>query len=345
MAFDSLRAFVERLEAEGELLRVTAPVSPHLEITEIADRQCKAPGGGKALLFEQVEGSRFPVLINAFGSFRRLALAFGGRTPDELAGELAELLRPRAPAGLLDKLKELPGLARLAGLLPKHVRRGAGQEVVWEGEQADLGALPVLHCWPGDGGRFITLPQVYTKDPDSGVQNCGMYRLQLFSARETGMHWHPHHDGAAIYRKYEQRGARMEAAVALGGDPALTYAATAPLPAGFDELILAGYLRDKPVELVRCRTVDLHVPADADFILEGYVDPGERRREGPFGDHTGYYSLAGDRRGPPADGGRLPGKGHGAALPASVADAVSGDPGPQPAALRRLSQLRLRAHP
>ncbi|HHW13338.1 MAG TPA: menaquinone biosynthesis decarboxylase, partial [Firmicutes bacterium] len=225
----------------------------------------------------------------------RMALALGVERLDEVAEEirglldLADLAGPQS-GGLLGKLKALPKLAELANLFPRHVSSGPCQEVVQD--QVDLFRLPVLQCWPGDAGRFITLPLVFTRDPATGRRNVGMYRLQLFDGRTTGMHWHIHKDGAANHRRAEAEGKRLEVAVALGGDPALTYAATAPLPRGVDERLFAGFLRKKPVELVKCKTVDLEVPAEAEIILEGYVDPQERRTEGPFGDHTGYYSLA-----------------------------------------------------
>ncbi|MGE5553369.1 MAG: menaquinone biosynthesis decarboxylase [Betaproteobacteria bacterium] len=293
MAYRDLRHFLGVLEEQGELRRIKAEVDPVLEITEITDRISKA--GGPALLFEKVKGSAMPVVTNAFGSERRMALALGVERLDEIADEirglldLADLAGPES-GGLLGKLKALPKLAELANLFPKHVGSGPCQEVVHA--EPDLSLLPVLQCWPGDAGRFITLPLVFTKDPATGRRNCGMYRLQVYDRRTTGMHWHIHKDGAANYRRAEAEGNRLEVAVALGGDPALTYAATAPLPRGVDELLFAGFLRKKPVELVKCQTVDLEVPAAAEIILEGYVDPRERRVEGPFGDHTGYYSLA-----------------------------------------------------
>lgn len=293
MAYRDLRHFLSVLEGQGELKRVKAEVDPVLEITEITDRVSKA--GGPALLFERVKGSNMPVLTNAYGSERRMALALGVERLDEVGEEirglldLADLAGPQS-GGLLGKLKALPKLTELANLFPRHVASGPCQEMVQN--PVDLFRLPVLHCWPGDAGRFVTLPMVFTKDPATGRRNIGMYRLQLFDERTTGMHWHIHKDGAANYRRAEAEGKRFEAAVALGGDPALTYAATAPLPKGVDELLFAGFLRKKPVELVKCQTVDLEVPADSEIVLEGYVDPKERRTEGPFGDHTGYYSLA-----------------------------------------------------
>ncbi|MGH7739796.1 MAG: menaquinone biosynthesis decarboxylase [bacterium] len=292
MAFESLNAFIDLLEKKGELLRISEEVDPVLEITAIVDRVSKSPDGGKALLFEKPKGSAYPLLINAFGSRRRMAWALGVEDVEEHAQSIREMLDMKPPKGLVEKLKFLPKLAEMAKFPPAEVSKGACQEVVEK--QVDLSALPVLQCWPQDGGRYITLPLVYTQDPETGVRNIGLYRLQIHDAQTTGMHWQVHHGGAAHHRKAEKMGKRLEVAVALGGDPALTYAATAPLPEGIDELLFAGFLRKKPVQLVKCKTVDLWVNADADFVLEGYVEPGERRREGPFGDHTGYYSLADD---------------------------------------------------
>lgn len=284
-----LREFIALLEREGELVRVRAEVDPYLEMAEIARRASRAHG--PALLFERPKrpagaaGPPVPVLMNQFGSFRRLELAFGAPL-DELAARVAALLELEMPAGLVGKVRALGQLRELASYAPRRVRRGAFQEVVVE--PPDLGRLPVLTTWPGDGGPFITLPVVVTKDPQ-GRLNAGMYRLQVFDARTTGMHWHVHHDGAANFRAAS---GRLEVAVALGTDPVVTYAATAPLPPGVSEFLFAGFLRGRPVELAPCATVDLEVPAEAEIVLEGYVEKGETRREGPFGDHTGYYSLA-----------------------------------------------------
>jgi len=290
MAFRSLREFVEKLEAEGELRRVEAEISPRLEITEYTDRVCKA--GGPALLFTNVTGAEWPVLMNAFGSMRRMAMALGVDEVESVAREIEALLAKQPPTTLRDKVRVLLELFHLSRYAPRTVKTGPCKEVV---ERApDLGALPVLTCWPQDGGPFITLPMVFTRHPETGQRNVGMYRMQVYGPRETGMHWHVHKVGAEHYRRTEARGERMPVAVALGGDPAMTYAATAPLPEAVDEVYFAGFLRKKGVELVRCETSELEVPADADFVLEGYVEPGERRREGPFGDHTGYYSLADD---------------------------------------------------
>ncbi len=296
MAYDSLADFVKALEGAGELKRVKVPVSPELEIAEVADRTVKR--GGPALLFEKVRGPggepySMPLLINAFASRKRMALALGVEDVEELAGELSRVLRLEVPQGILAKVRMLPRLARLASFAPRIVKEGPCQEVVEERDPS-LAILPALKCWPGDGGPFITMPQVYTKHPLTGRRNVGMYRMQIFDERTAGLHMHLHHDGAIHARAYAERGERMEVAVAIGGDPALSYAATAPLPHGIDELSLAGLLRRRRVELVPCRKVKLEVPAGADIVLEGYVEPGERRREGPFGDHTGFYSPADD---------------------------------------------------
>jgi len=294
-AFRDLRDFLSRLEAEGELLRVKAEVSPELEITEITDRMSKSPGGGKALLFERVEGSGFPVLTNAFGSGERMSMALGAQDLDALGARVSGLLDMRPPATFRQKAALLPELLSLSKCLPRvrRMSRPPCQEVVLEGDDVDLGLLPALKCWPQDGGRFITLPVVFTKSLE-GKRNAGMYRMQLFDRRTTGMHWHVHKDGSHYFDGYRRAGKRMEVAVAIGTDPAVTYAATAPMPQGLDEMLLAGFVRGSPVDLVKCRTVDLEVPATAEFVLEGYVDPEERRTEGPFGDHTGYYSLPGE---------------------------------------------------
>ncbi len=286
-----LRAFISLLEREGELARVRPEVDPYLEMAEIADRASKA--GGPALLFErpkQPAGAAAPagpVLMNQLGSYRRLELALGAPL-DDLAARISGLVDLQVPSGLVGKVKALGQLKELASFGPKVVKKGAFREVVVE--PPDLSRLPVLTTWPGDGGPFITLPIVVTKDRQ-GRRNAGMYRLQVYDAQTTGMHWHIHHDGAANFREAD---GRLEVAVALGTDPAVTYAATAPLPPGISEFMFAGFLRGQPVELAPCATVDLEVPADAEIVLEGYVDKDERRREGPFGDHTGYYSLADD---------------------------------------------------
>jgi 4-hydroxy-3-polyprenylbenzoate decarboxylase len=290
MSYSSLSDFVEFLEKKGELVRIQDEVDSVLEITAIVDKVSKSPGGGKALLFEKPKGSSYPLLINTFGSYQRMSWALGVEDLEEHAASIQELLELKPPKGFVDKLRFLPKLADIAKFPPTEVSKGACQEVVEK--DPDLLSLPVLKCWPQDGGRFITFPLVYTQDPDTRIRNIGMYRMQVFDGKTTGMHWQVHHGGAGHYRKAEKMGKRLEVAVALGGDPALTYSATAPLPEGIDELLFAGFLRKKPVELVKCKTIDLMVHADADFVLEGHVEPGERRTEGPFGDHTGYYSLA-----------------------------------------------------
>lgn len=295
MSFPTWPAFLAELERRGDLVRVSHEVDPVLEITEIADRCVKH--GGPALLFERPKGAAYPLSINTFGAERRVNLAFGVAGIDELAGELERLLALPQAAGRMSLGEKLRAAIEAAGLLgklkPRIVREARCQEVVLT-DDADLTRLPVLQCWPLDGGRFITLPLVFTRDRRTGARNCGMYRMQVYDARTTGMHWHLHKGTSRSYQDYEEAGERMEVAVALGGDPILTYAATAPLPDGIDEMMLAAFIRRRPVEMVRCRTVDLEVPASAEFVLEGYVAPGERRREGPFGDHTGFYSLADD---------------------------------------------------
>jgi 4-hydroxy-3-polyprenylbenzoate decarboxylase len=289
LAYRDLRGFISALEHRNLLQRVKVEVDPILEITEITDRVSKA--GGPALLFENVKGSSYPVLINAFGSFERMALALDVDNLDAIGKRISELLAIQdMPGALWDKVKLLPRLAEIGSWAPKLVKKAPCQEVVHH-DDATLDIFPVLKCWPGDGGRYITLPLVFTKDPSIGTRNLGMYRLQLFDGRTTGMHWHIHKNGAENYRKHQQIGRRMDVAVALGGDPATIYAATAPLPHGIDEILFAGFLRRQPVEMVKCVTVDLEVPAQSEIVLEGYVDLNEERLEGPFGDHTGYYSL------------------------------------------------------
>lgn len=288
MAYQGLGDFISALERAGELKRIAKPVSAELEITEITDRVSKA--GGPALLFEKVEGHSAPLLINAFGSNKRMAMALGVEDIEEIAREIEELIQMPLPTGIIDKLKMIPKVARFAKYPPKTVSSGPCQEVVVD--SPSLSFLPILKCWPQDGGRFITLPMVFTKSLSTGRRNCGMYRMHVYDERTTGMHWHIHHDGARHFREYQEAGQRMEVAVSLGGDPAITYAATAPMPADVDEMLFAGFLRKQPVEMVKCKTVDLMVPSDAEIVLEGYVDPTEERIEGPFGDHTGYYSLA-----------------------------------------------------
>ncbi|MBS2019185.1 MAG: menaquinone biosynthesis decarboxylase [Deltaproteobacteria bacterium] len=289
MAYDGLRAFVHALEQRGELVRITRAVDPHLELAEIADRTMKS--GGPALLFENVKGSRFPLLINAYGSRKRMSRALGVDDLEVHAKAIAELVHTRAPKTARELADMAGKLPALASAVPRKVGSARCQDVVLVGDEVDLEALPVMTTWPKDGGPFFTLPNVITKDPDTGARNIGMYRMQRIDRRSTGMHWQVHKTGARHFRRAKELGRRLEVAVAFGGDPALTYAATAPLPDGIDEWMFAGFLRGKPVEYVRCKTVDLEVPACADFVLEGYVDPSEDLfAEGPFGDHTGYYT-------------------------------------------------------
>jgi 4-hydroxy-3-polyprenylbenzoate decarboxylase len=290
MVFKDVGDWIRRLEEAGELKRIKEPLSPHLEMTEVADRAIKA--GGPALLFENPAGYDMPVLMNAFGSVRRMCMVLGTDTLDEAGQEILDFIEAEMPKGLIKKLKMLPKLKRLADIFPRSVSRAPCQEVVLKGDDVDLTKFPVLKCWPQDGGPFITLPVVITHHPETGIRNVGMYRMQVFDERTTGMHWHPHKDSAHHYRVAERRGERLPVAVAIGPDPMTTFAASAPLPEGIDEFLFAGFLGRKPVEVVRCITSDLEVPANSHIVLEGYVEPGERRVEGPFGDHTGYYSLA-----------------------------------------------------
>jgi 4-hydroxy-3-polyprenylbenzoate decarboxylase len=292
MAYRNLSAFLQALEEAGELARVGTEVSPELEIAEIADRSVKS--GGPALLFENVRGSEIPVAINLFASRRRMQMALEIASYEEWDERLEFYLDPKPPEGMLDKLRALPRVTELASLFPKTVRSAACQEIVETGDGVDLSRLPILKCWPQDAGRFITMPLVITRDPVTSRTNVGMYRMQVFDARTTGMHWQKHKDGAGQARGYERSGRRMEVAAALGADPATVFSAVAPLPPGISEFLFAGFLRGGPVPLVPARTVDLLVPAEAEIVLEGYVDPGERRVEGPFGDHTGFYSLEDD---------------------------------------------------
>jgi len=304
MAFDGFGAFVQSLENAGELKRIREPLATELEITELADREMKSPGGGKALLIEKptVNGaiSPFPLAINTMGSHRRMALSLGAPSVERVAQEMAALIQAKPPSGFSEAIKLLGTALDLRHARPKTVSRGRCQEVVYRQDQLasapspcpTLLNLPILKCWPLDAGRFITLPCVVTKDPDTGARNVGMYRIQIFDSETTGMHWQLQKVAARHGRRYYETGERMPVSIFLGGDPVFTFCATAPLPDGLDEFLLAGYLRKKSVELVKCVTNDLEVPADADFVIEGFVDPKEPlRTEGPFGDHTGYYSL------------------------------------------------------
>ncbi len=290
----SLRKFIDELERCGELIRVAAPVSTEEEITEIVDRVSKSEGGGKALLFESCGGD-FPVLVNAMGSERRMAMVARVERLEQLTERIDSVLRDATTPldSFWDKLKMLPLASEVAQWLPrKSSSRGACQEVQLLGDDARLSLLPILKCWGYDGGRFITLPMVNTIDPDSGKRNVGMYRMQVLDDHTTGMHWHIHKTGARHYEAYRRRGEIMPISVALGGDLAYTFAATAPMPDNLDEYLLAGFMRSKSVKLVKCITNDIYVPEDCDFVIEGYVDPAEDKVvEGPFGDHTGFYSL------------------------------------------------------
>ena len=292
--YKSLGEFIGRLEREGELLRIKTRVSSDLEIAEITDRMAKSSGGGKALLFEKTD-REFPVLTNMMGSDRRMAMALGVESLDDIGRRIDSLLHEATSPKerLADKLKVLPLLSEMARWFPKKsTRRGECQQVILRGDDADINRLPILKSWGCDGGRFVTLPMVNTVDPETGIRNVGMYRMQVFDSRTTGMHWHIHKTGARHYDAYRRLGRRMPVAVALGGDPVYTYCATAPMPDNMDEYLLAGFLRRKAVKLVRCMTCDLYVPSDCDFVIEGYVDPSEEKVvEGAFGDHTGFYSL------------------------------------------------------
>ena len=287
-----LNDFIADLDARGLLRRVREPVNPDLEIAAVTDLACKSPGGGPALLFERPTGHDIPVASNLFGSLDRMCLALGVPSLDHLAREIDELMTPRVPSGLLDAVRMLPVVSRLSDLMPRTVRDAPCHEVIRR--DGTLDEFPILRCWPEDGGRYVTFPLVITKDPETGVRNIGAYRMQVYDGRTTGMHWQRHKGGAQHYRVAERLGRRLEVAVALSPAPVLAYSATAPMPEGLDELLLAGFLGRRRVDLVKAVTVDLEVPASAHIVLEGYVEPGERRREGPFGDHTGFYSLADD---------------------------------------------------
>ena len=302
--YNSLRDFLARLEGEGELIKIKEKVSPILEITEITDRVCKSGDGGKAILFENVDGSDpqlnnsgtgVPVLINAFGSKKRMAMALGVDNIEEIVRDIQELIELKPPQNLIEKIKFLPRLFEISHYPPKLISGKAPcHEVVLTDDEIDLFKFPILKCWPLDGGRFITLPAVFTKSLKSGKRNVGMYRMQVYDKKTTGMHWHIHKDGASHYDEYKKAGKKMELAVVIGTDPVVTYSATAPLPYGVDELLFAGMIRKKGIELVKCKTINMEVPATAEIVLEGYVEPDELKEEGPFGDHTGYYSLKGD---------------------------------------------------
>jgi 4-hydroxy-3-polyprenylbenzoate decarboxylase len=306
MAYRSFRQFLDALEAAGELKRVTVPVDTDLLIAEWADREMKSPGGGKALLFEKplIAGreSRFPVAINTMGSRKRIAMALGRDNVDEIADQIQLILKSKPPTDLREGWNLLKQGINLLHARPTKVKTAACQDVVHLIDSStassqpglSLNDLPILKCWPKDGGRFITLPNVHTRDPETGARNIGVYRMQVYDDRLTGMHWQVHKVGARHGKSYYERGEKMPVAVTLGGDPVYTFAATAPLPDGLDEIIFAGFLRRKAIEMVKCKTVDLEVPADVDFVLEGFVQPGETRPEGPFGDHTGFYTAVED---------------------------------------------------
>jgi len=309
VGYADLREFVRRLEKEGELRRVKAEVDPVLEITEVIQRlrqiAMEAPSGniapnpnalGPALLFEKPKGSRYPLLINAFGSVRRMALAFEVEDLGQVAARIRGFLDMQTPQGLLDKLKMLPKLAELGSFLPKQVKDGPCKEVVHQRGDVNLFDFPILKCWPQDGGRFITFPLVFTKNPDTGKRNVGMYRMQVYDERTTGMHWQTQKHGAEHFRRARAANpeGRIPVSVAIGSDPATTLGGILPIPPDLDEMMFSGFLRRDPVELVKCETNDLEVPANAEIVLEGYVNLNEMRTEGPFGDHTGFYSLEGE---------------------------------------------------
>lgn len=289
MAYTDLREFISALEKAGELKRIPFEVDPHLEISEFADRSVK--NNGPAFLFEKPKGYSAPVLINAFASTRRMEIALQVDKFQEVADRISEYLQMRMPEGIIGKLSMLPKLAEMGAFFPKIVSSGPCQEVVLK-DNFSLKDIPVLTCWPGDGGPFITFPMVFTKNPETGKRNCGMYRMQVYDERTTGMHWQTHKQGAEHYRRRFKEGEkRMDVAVAIGADPAALFSAILPLPPDLDEMMIAGFLRRKPVEMVKCQTNDIEVPAQAEYVLEGYVELGETRIEGPFGDHTGFYSL------------------------------------------------------
>jgi 4-hydroxy-3-polyprenylbenzoate decarboxylase len=299
VATDTLGEFVQQLEAAGELVRVREAVSLNLEITELADRMMKSPGGGKALLFEHpvlMDGSRseFPVGINLFGSMRRICMAMGVDTLDEIGARITEMLQMKPPEGVLAKLALLPRLLEL-GRFPPRTSSGKArcQDIVWRGADVDLNRLPLMKCWPEDGGAYITVPMVVTRDPKRGIRNVGMYRIMQTGRDTLAMHWQRHKVGAAHWREMADRGETMPVCIAIGADPPSMYSASAPLPPTIDEFLFAGFLRRRPVQLTKAVTCDLEVPAESDFVLEGYIDPREALvTEGPFGDHTGFYSLA-----------------------------------------------------
>ena len=290
--YSGLGDFIQLLDREGELKRISVEIDPVLEVSEITDRVSKEMG--PALLFENVKGSRYPLLINAFGTYRRMNLALGVGSLEEVSGRIESLLEFKPPEGILDKIKMLPRLADLAAFIPKTVRSGPCQEVV-KSQNLALSEFPIIQCWPQDAGRFVTLPLVFSKSPATGKRNCGVYRMQVLDETTTAMHWQVHKHGAQHFRDAQRKTGgtgRMEVAAAIGSDPAVVFSGITPLPDDLDEMMFAGFLRGRPVDMTPCRTVDLEVPANAEIVLEGYVDLEDLRLEGPFGDHTGYYSLA-----------------------------------------------------
>src|SRR5687768_2746525 len=299
VSLDTLSQFIEAIDKAGELARIREPVKARLELCEIADRVMKQPGGGKALLFENVildngAKSEFPVAINLYGSMRRMSMALGAENLDDVGARITQLLDLKVPEGLLGKLSMLPRLLEV-GKFPPRMRSGkpACQEIVWKDDEIDLGRLPIMTCWPDDGGPYITLPMVISRDPKRGIRNVGMYRVQVLGPRTIAMHWQRHKVGAAHWREMAERGETMPVCIAIGADPASIYSGSAPLPPTVDEFIFAGFLRSAPVHLAKAVTCDLDVPAAAEFVLEGHIDPAEPLVvEGPFGDHTGFYSEA-----------------------------------------------------
>jgi 4-hydroxy-3-polyprenylbenzoate decarboxylase len=301
LGYRDLREFVQKLEKEGELKRIRAEVDPVLEITEVTQRVARDPkrlpdSVGPALLFERPKGSRVPLLVNTFGSVRRMALAFEVAELDEVAARIRGFLAVETPQGLLDKIKILPKLAELGSFFPKSVKAGECKDVKQHGKDVNLLDFPILKCWPQDGGRFITFPLVFTRNPETGKRNVGMYRMQVYDERTTGMHWQTQKHGAEHFRRARAKNpeGRIPVSVAIGADPATALAGMLPIPPDLDEMMFAGFLRREPVGMVACETNDLEVPANAEIVLEGYVNLNEMRTEGPFGDHTGFYSLEGE---------------------------------------------------
>ncbi len=342
MPFDDLRSFLRALDKQHELKRIPFEVDPHLEITEFADRAVKQEG--PALLFEKPKGSSVPLAINLFASTRRMEIALGVSSIEEIAQRIAGFLEMQKPEGLVDTLKMLPKLKEISSSFPKLVRGGPSKDVIRHGDFS-LDFFPILHCWPGDGGRFITLPMVFSRNPETGKRNCGIYRMQVFDGQTTGMHWQKHKQGAEHYRRFVAEGkkARMPVAVAIGSDPATMFSALLPLPPDIDEMLFAGFLRGRPVEMVKCETSDLEVPANAEIVLEGYVERRRTQARRPFRrshrllfarrrlsrlPHRMHHSsqksrLRGDHRRPAAYGGFLHGQGHRTHLPSADENAVA----------------------